>query len=205
MDNNSTWQVNDVDVPATENPNDKHKKRKLMRSPSNVWEHFTKYVEGNMCKCNYCETDYYCESGFGTKNMLNHFKLRCPKYNKIVSGEDKKQKVLVNAKITNICGPGSLVVVGFSKEECRKACARMVILDEMSFSSIEKEGFRYFCSVACPKFTPPSRRTIARDIYQFYLDEKLNLKRLFIENAQRVCIIVVQILLNSQVHESIVE
>ena len=188
MDNNSTLQVNDADVRATENPNDERKKRKLMRSPSNVWEHFTKYVGGNRCKCNYCEKDYSCESGFGTKNMLNHLKLRCQKYKNFVAGEDKKQKGLVNAKISNICAPGSLVPVGFSKEEWRKTCARMVILDEMCFSSVEKEGFRYFYSVACPKFTPPSRRTIARDIYQLYLDEKLNLKRLFIENTQRVCI-----------------
>ena len=120
MDQNSTLQVNDANVPVTENPNAERKKRKLMRSPSNVWEHFTKYAEGNRCKCNYCETNYSCESGFGTKNMLNNLKLRCPKYKNIVVGEDKKQKVLVNAKITYICAPGSLVSVGFSKEKCRK-------------------------------------------------------------------------------------
>lgn len=40
MDHNSTLQVNDANVPVTENPNAERKKR-LTRSPSNVWEHFT--------------------------------------------------------------------------------------------------------------------------------------------------------------------
>lgn len=58
---------------------------------------------------------------------------------------------MVNAKITNKYGPSSLIVVGFNKEEYRKAYVRIVILDKMSFSFVENEGFWYFCSVACPK------------------------------------------------------
>ncbi|KAI5313668.1 hypothetical protein L3X38_042844 [Prunus dulcis] len=38
------------------------------------------------------------------------------------------------------------------------------------------EGFRHFCSVACPRFIPPSRRTLARDLLALYYDEKQLLK-----------------------------
>ncbi|KAK3222513.1 hypothetical protein Dsin_009538 [Dipteronia sinensis] len=41
---------------------------------------------------------------------------------------------------------------------------------------------------ACPKFDPPSRTTIARDINQLYLDEKVMLKIMFSFNKQRVCL-----------------
>ncbi|KAK3212241.1 hypothetical protein Dsin_016947 [Dipteronia sinensis] len=85
-------------------------------------------------------------------------------------------------------GGSNLVAVGFNKEACRKACMRMIILDELPFSFVEGEGFREFCSVACPKFGPPSRRAVARDIYQLYLDEKESLKRLFTTSRQRVCL-----------------
>ncbi|KAK2652789.1 hypothetical protein Ddye_012645 [Dipteronia dyeriana] len=44
----------------------------------------------------------------------------------------------------------NLVAVGFDKETCRKACTRMIIVDELPFSFLEKDGFRDFCRVACP-------------------------------------------------------
>ena len=45
-------------------------------------------------------------------------------------------------------------------------------MDELSFKFVENEGFKLFCSIACPKFDPPSIVTIARDIFQLYLEEK---------------------------------
>ncbi|KAL4013587.1 hypothetical protein IC575_025759 [Cucumis melo] len=64
----------------------------------------------------------------------------------------------------------------------------MIIVDELPFKFIENEGFRNFCRVACPKFDPPSRVTIAKDIYQLYLDEKKKLKSFLVCNSQRVCL-----------------
>ncbi|XP_060675800.1 zinc finger BED domain-containing protein RICESLEEPER 2-like [Ziziphus jujuba] len=61
----------------------------------------------------------------------------------------------------------------------------MIILDELPISFVEGCGFRHFYSVACPKFDPPSRRTIVKDIYQLYLDEKLALRSMFIAKQQR--------------------
>lgn len=64
------------------------------------------------------------------------------------------------------------LVKSFNKELCRAACTRMIIKDELPFTFVKGEGFREFCAEACPKFDPPFRTTIARDVYQLYLDEK---------------------------------
>lgn len=61
------------------------------------------------------------------------------------------------------------MVKGFSQEVARKAIAKMIILDELSFLLVETFGFRYFCSVACPRFFVPSCRTITKDIIDIFL------------------------------------
>ena len=59
------------------------------------------------------------------------------------------------------------------QQPCRLACAKMIIMDDLSFRFVEYfEGFKHFCSIACPRFDVPSRVTIARDIYQLYLEKK---------------------------------
>ncbi|KAK2656260.1 hypothetical protein Ddye_009312 [Dipteronia dyeriana] len=63
---------------------------------------------------------------------------------------------------------------------------RMIIVDELPFSFIEKDEFRDFCRVACPRFIPPSRKILVRDVYQLYVDEKLKLKKYFIEKSSGV-------------------
>uniref|UniRef100_A0A803PYU0 HAT C-terminal dimerisation domain-containing protein n=1 Tax=Cannabis sativa TaxID=3483 RepID=A0A803PYU0_CANSA len=61
-------------------------------------------------------------------------------------------------------GGSNLVAVGFSQNACKLACAKMIIIDELAFRFVEQEGFKLFCSVACPKFDIPSRVTIAREM-----------------------------------------
>ncbi|BBH07577.1 hypothetical protein Prudu_019554 [Prunus dulcis] len=123
------------------------KKRKPTRQPSEVWNHFEQYQTGNPSE---------------------PIRVRCK-----VPGSN--QKVLSFAKDQS----GSITALGaagFNKEESRKACLRMVIIDELPFSFVDGEGFRHFCSVACPRFIPPSRRTLARDLLALYYDEKQLLK-----------------------------
>lgn len=43
-------------------------------------------------------------------------------------------------------------------------------------------------SVVCPMFTVPSRRTVTRDIYNLYIEEKKKLKDFIKNHSQRVCI-----------------
>uniref|UniRef100_A0A803QDT8 Uncharacterized protein n=1 Tax=Cannabis sativa TaxID=3483 RepID=A0A803QDT8_CANSA len=78
--------------------------------------------------------------------------------------------------------------VAFNKENCRNALAKMVVLDEHAFKVVEGEGFKHLMKVVQPRFVVPSRMTVARDIYQLYLDEKVKLKEELIKMGQRVCL-----------------
>ena len=95
--------------------------------------------------------------------------------------EDPNQKILsFKGRKDGECD--SFLVKTFNKEACRAALTRMVIKDELPFTFVEGEGFREFCVEACPKFDPPSRTTIARYVYQLYLEEKKKLRSFFINN-----------------------
>ena len=77
-------------------------------------------------------------------------------------------------------------VVGFSQVEITKACVEMIILDELPFSFVEGNGFRYFCLRACPKWKVPCRQTVAKAVLTMYFQEKENLKSEL--SAYRVCL-----------------
>ncbi|GKV49579.1 hypothetical protein SLEP1_g56319 [Rubroshorea leprosula] len=75
----------------------------------------------------------------------------------------------------------------FSHESVRRSLAEMIIVDEIPFSFVEKQGFRKFCQLALPpNFNALSRRTITRDCYSIYMDERLKLKSFFKGYRQRV-------------------
>lgn len=75
----------------------------------------------------------------------------------------------------------------YSVEDCRKALADMVIIDEMPFKVVEGEGFRRYSKVLQPRFDPPSRVTVARDCMQRYFEQKPNFKKIL--KNQRICLI----------------
>lgn len=79
-----------------------------------------------------------------------------------------------------------LVAIGCTQDEITKACVHMVILDELPFSHVEGEGFRYFCTVAIPYWRVPSRKTIAKDVLNLFYSEKTKLKNDL--SAYRVCL-----------------
>ncbi|KAK2658635.1 hypothetical protein Ddye_005168 [Dipteronia dyeriana] len=68
------------------------------------------------------------------------------------------------------------------------ALAEMLILDELPFRFVENRGFRKFCFELCPLFDLPSRRTIVRELYQLYIDEKIKVKKYFNRSKVRVCL-----------------
>ncbi|KAK4394389.1 putative AC transposase [Sesamum angolense] len=49
-------------------------------------------------------------------------------------------------------------------------------------------NWRHFLSVACPMFDIPLRRTITKDIFNIYVNERARLKSFIKDHAQRVCI-----------------
>ncbi|RYR58263.1 hypothetical protein Ahy_A05g023909 isoform B [Arachis hypogaea] len=70
----------------------------------------------------------------------------------------------------------------------QQALARMIIVDELPFSHLEGEGFRYYTSCLQPKFPIPGRLTVARDCWKLYLNEKVKLKSVFSQPNQNVCL-----------------
>uniref|UniRef100_A0A803PJE3 BED-type domain-containing protein n=1 Tax=Cannabis sativa TaxID=3483 RepID=A0A803PJE3_CANSA len=166
--------------------------KKTSRQVSDVWDHFTR-IEDNpndpRAICNYCQQNYAAGHRIrGTSTLRNHLMNLCQKYPFRL--EDKKQKTLIFQKKNIVgcesVGGSNLVAVVFNQNACRLACAKMIIIDELAFRFVEQEGFKLFCSVACPKFDIPSRVTIARDIMKLYNDEKKKLRDYFVKNSQRV-------------------
>jgi len=135
----------------------------------------------------YCGKEYACDTtSCGTSTLWKHLKNQCKKYP--YKEEEKGQTILtLQPSHGGKCG-SNFVTTFFSQQVCREACTKMLIIDELPFKFIENEGFRHFCSVSCPKFDPPSRVTVARDIYQLYLEEKKKLKSFFVSNSQRICL-----------------
>ncbi|KAL4291636.1 hypothetical protein GQ457_14G015420 [Hibiscus cannabinus] len=76
----------------------------------------------------------------------------------------------------------------FDQEKIREALAKMVILDELPFSFVEREGFRMFCKIAIPDFIPPSHTSITRDCYALFIEKRRTLKNFFKNFSSRVCL-----------------
>lgn len=85
---------------------------------------------------------------------------------------------------------GGLVAASqrFNLAACRKAIALFVILDEHAFRVVEGEGFKLLCKQLQPQLTIPSRRTVARDCFQLFVDEKARLKGYFKSDCNRVAL-----------------
>ncbi|KAL4561600.1 hypothetical protein LXL04_033770 [Taraxacum kok-saghyz] len=154
--------------------------KKKSRKTSDVWDHFTRNLDNPndpMAICNYCDKSYVGGNrSSGTSTLRGHMVNQCP--NNPFRIEDKKQKTLIFQKMmggkNKSVEGANLKAVGFSQSDCRIACVKMIILDELSFS------------IACPKFDIPSRITVSRDIKKLYCDEKKKLQDYFIKHSQRV-------------------
>uniref|UniRef100_A0A803MVU4 BED-type domain-containing protein n=1 Tax=Chenopodium quinoa TaxID=63459 RepID=A0A803MVU4_CHEQI len=178
--------------------------KKGKKKRSWVWDHFVSFTRDGdkRAKCNYCETDVCGDSKSGTSVMKNHI-TRCKEYPPNI---DKSQRLLClqSEQTEQVKGDGSvddnmsgtfvngrkgrLDLWKFKQDECRKAFAKMVIIDEKPFRCCEHEGFRYFMSFAQPNFVFPSRFSVARDCYRIYVEEKKKLKSYFFKSSSRICL-----------------
>ena len=135
---------------------------------SNVWDHYEKHdhplwgvvdgvkkVVGHYKKahCKYCNTEFECKSANGTTTLKKHIDLICKEYPGRVNVESGQQVFSSNSK-------GCLVSANWTQDRCVEAATHMIVVDELPFSHIEKDGFRYFCSVAVPMFKVPGRAVI---------------------------------------------
>lgn len=159
------------------------------RKGSIWWSHFDRMVDDiNYAKCKYCDTKIGCAAKNGTTPLANHIK-RCKQ---LPANMDKKQKLMRVETKTIVRDDGVFETISlpscwqFDQTTCRKALARMIIVDELPFAFVEHEGFIYFCKCLNPAFSIPSRKTIARDCYRFFIEEKRKLKTIFETLSSRI-------------------
>ncbi|KAH0652250.1 hypothetical protein KY289_029928 [Solanum tuberosum] len=161
--------------------------KKGRKKRSRAWDHFSSKTNSDESEkgiCNYCKKEYFADTKeHGTTSMLTHI-AKCPKmpYN-----IDIKQSKLAFQPIIG-GNKGDVVVVPwkFDQEECRKALCRMVIIDELPFRFVEKEGVKQFMKVTQPCFHIPSRTTVTRDCFDLFYEEKHKLMVVFKETQQMV-------------------
>ncbi|KAH0636238.1 hypothetical protein KY289_036153 [Solanum tuberosum] len=162
------------------------KKRKEMDPRSTVWQHFEKFFENGLlvkAKCLHCKQNYAANTTRnGTSGLRQHLTSRCKVYKPppVAPGIQKLLNIQSNSS--------SIETWKFEQEVCRRALVEMIILDELPFSFVEKEGFKKFMSKVQPLFRIPSRRTITRDAYEVYGELRMNLKMSFREIQPRICL-----------------
>ena len=158
---------------------------------SEYWAHFHDTTNARVVKCKYCGKLIRASSKNETSALKNHLE-RCKKY---PANLDKRQKFIDFDTKTIVNEDGSVQTVSvpkcwqFDHDVSRKALARMVIVDELPFVYVEREGFREFCKTIHPDFVIPSRYTITRDCYALFFDERKKLKSFFQKLSSRICFI----------------
>ena len=126
---------------------------------------------------------FTCSSSNATSCLQNHL----TRFKKYQPNVDKTQKILALQPMKlNENTMQLLLTWSFDKEECRKFLTRIIIIDELSFKHVEHEGFKDFCNVMQPKFIIPSRYTVAKHCFSFYVEEKNQLKNYFKKLLSRV-------------------
>ncbi|CAN4106055.1 unnamed protein product [Withania somnifera] len=118
--------------------------------------------------------------------MNNHMLRMCPKRPAIV--QDNSQKLLNLVPFSKGAKDGVVSTWKFDQAQSRRALAQMVIVDELPFSFVEKEGFKNFMKVTVPQFHIPSRRTLTRDCYVLYGEQRKLLKKVFKEARPKICL-----------------
>ncbi|XP_060183247.1 zinc finger BED domain-containing protein DAYSLEEPER-like [Lycium barbarum] len=160
------------------------KKRKEMQSRFVVWGHFEKIVVQGIdrVKCKYCKKDLAAVTVNETTGLRQHL-LRCNAYKSLIKPPTQK-KIHFPSKDKNKIEDHW----EFDQQLIRRALVEMIIIDELPFSFIEKEGFKKFMSQAQPLFQIPSHSTITRDCYERYNELRQNLKKYFREAHSKVCL-----------------
>nr|XP_016498547.1 PREDICTED: uncharacterized protein LOC107817262 [Nicotiana tabacum] len=117
------------------------KKRKAMQPRSEVWQYFDKFeVNGvGKAKCRYCKQAYAANmSRNGTTGLKNHL-ARCKEYPPYIDKDNSQTKINFQS-----CQNDGGSLWKFDQEVVRRALIEMIVIDELPFSFVEKEGFMKF-------------------------------------------------------------
>lgn len=170
---------------ASDSPSIHVRKRKSI-----WWGHFQDTGIPDLAECIHCQRRIGCATVYGTSPLKNHV-LSCKKYQPNI---DKKQKLIDLESKTHASDDGSVETVTilklweFNQDIIRKALVKMLIVDELPFSFVEREGFREFMKVVNPHFLIPSRSTSTNDCYACFIDERRKLTDIFKNLSSRVCL-----------------
>ncbi|GKV41999.1 hypothetical protein SLEP1_g49461 [Rubroshorea leprosula] len=164
------------------------KKRKGIQKRSKVWLHFTTFddpITGKQkATCNYYGKMLCAKPRRnGTSTMNGHVEC-CLK-----NPSNLKNNTLLKY-VSKVDKSKTMIDLGswkFDEGAVKRALAEMLIIDEDSFSLVEKLGFMRFCEVALPPtFEIPSKRTITKECYDIYVEHRIALKKFFKESNLRV-------------------
>ncbi|KAL6532650.1 hypothetical protein OROHE_014072 [Orobanche hederae] len=158
------------------------KKRKGSKLRSKAWAYYdvVEWEEGDppvkhrkgICKV--CRTEIQASSGTnGTSALMKHTAI-CKKRQAEKSGQ---KKLSFQPGVGE--GSGTLTSWRFDPKASRLALCEMIILDELPFRFVEKEGFKKFVAHVCPAFMIPSRQIIREDCVKLFLEKSISLKSLF--------------------------
>ncbi|KAG5553162.1 hypothetical protein RHGRI_011134 [Rhododendron griersonianum] len=115
-------------------------KKERYRSPA--WDHFNEIKEGGVTKwaeCKYCKKQYKAES---KKHGVSNLKAHIPVFPLYPNRDQHGQQ---NISFKPADGGGVDVVTHvFSFDDCKRALAEMVIIDELPIRVVEGIGFRKF-------------------------------------------------------------
>ncbi|KAE8690247.1 hypothetical protein F3Y22_tig00110904pilonHSYRG00114 [Hibiscus syriacus] len=186
MESDEEGRQNSAAKKASLDKNTGNRKRK-----SKWWSHFSVDEEDpTFASCKYCQKLIGCKTKNGTTPLANHIS-RCKKY---PPNLDKKQKLIDFESETLVNEDGSTEIVSvpkcwkFDHDLCRKKLAKMLIVDELPFAFVEREGFIEFCKALNPLFKLHSRTTATRDCYALFIEQRNELKNTFKNLYSRVCL-----------------
>ena len=163
----------DVEIEIIENPPGR----------SYVWLHFRKIKKTiygmkngkrvivnviEKAECVHCGTKFAsCSTAHGTSTLKRHVDRVCKEY---------EGRLRTKGEQPATRGAKGRERIKWTQQGCREAAVKMIVMDELPFSFIEKEGFRYFCRYAVPDWEVPSRRVIVKQFLSMYKEEKAKLR-----------------------------
>ena len=170
------------------------KKQRVGKKTSSVWDHYTMLPDCDPKKpraaYNYCGTDYVADTKLnGTSTLWAHVERKCKKcpFSDWVEQSKKQQSTMDRfTKKTTTCNEEEVASSGlplrFNQNAVRKVIAEYIIMDELSFRHVDGKGFQKLIKHFFPTFQFPSRFTVARDIYNAFLDQKKELKSILVKH-----------------------
>ncbi|XP_057779271.1 uncharacterized protein LOC130997861 [Salvia miltiorrhiza] len=155
------------------------KKRKKGSARSDHWKGFTlMWVEEGdppektrKGKCKTCGAVICADSYRNGTNGLKNHTISCSKKHKNTT----EGQTVLHFTPASTDGTSSLSAWKFDQKFVRLTLAEMIILDELPFTHVEKEGFQKFVAAACPMFQIPIRA----DCVKIFLERKDRLKTFF--------------------------